>query len=123
MTPPSTPGPALTGCAPAVPVEDDRPGPADVPARGAGRDADVTDADLVGRLADRDTGALDVLYARHGRAAFSLARRICADESLAEDVVQEVFLVLWRDPGRFDRTRGSVVSWLLTLVHLSLIHI
>jgi RNA polymerase sigma factor (sigma-70 family) len=35
----------------------------------------------------------------------------------AEDVVQEVFLVLWRDPGRFDRTRGTVVSWLLTLVH------
>jgi RNA polymerase sigma-70 factor (ECF subfamily) len=39
------------------------------------------------------------------------------DEALAEDVVQETFLVVWRDPGRFDPARGSVSSWLLTLVH------
>jgi RNA polymerase sigma-70 factor, ECF subfamily len=82
-----------------------------------GPEADVTDADLVERLATRDATALDALYGRHGRAAYSLARRICVDDGLAEDVVQEVFLVLWRDPGRFDRTRGSVISWLLTLVH------
>ena len=76
-----------------------------------------SDADLVARLADRDARALDALYGRHGRAAYSLARRVCADEGLAEDVVQEVFLVLWRDPGRFDPARGTVISWLLTLVH------
>ncbi|HEY2193012.1 MAG TPA: sigma-70 family RNA polymerase sigma factor [Actinomycetospora sp.] len=113
MTPPSTPGPAAARTVPAVGVGRDRPastGRAD-PA------ADVTEADLVARLLDRDAQALDGLYARHGRAAFSLARRICADETLAEDVVQEVFLVLWRDPGRYDRTRGTVVSWLLTLTH------
>jgi RNA polymerase sigma factor (sigma-70 family) len=114
MTPSSPPGPPLTGPAPAVPVGADRAAPV---APATGRDADVTDADLVSRLAGRDTAALDVLYTRHGRAAWSLARRICADEGLAEDVVQEVFLALWRDPGRFDRTRGSVVSWLLTLTH------
>jgi RNA polymerase sigma factor (sigma-70 family) len=114
MTPSSPPGPPLTGPAPAVPVGADRAAPV---APATGRDADVTDADLVSRLVARDTAALDVLYTRHGRAAWSLARRICADESLAEDVVQEVFLVLWRDPGRFDRTRGTVVSWLLTLTH------
>ncbi|GLZ52851.1 sigma-70 family RNA polymerase sigma factor [Actinomycetospora sp. NBRC 106378] len=109
MTPSRAAGPDLT--APTRSRRDaDAPGPAPV-------DADVTDADLVARLAARDTGALDSLYARHGRAAYSLARRICVDEGLAEDVVQEVFLVLWRDPERFDRTRGSVISWLLTLVH------
>ncbi len=112
MSPP-TPGPAPTRGVPAGPVARDRP----AVAGGTGPDVDVTDADLVARLLDSDASALDGLYGRHGRAAFSLARRICADESLAEDVVQEVFLVLWRDPGRYDRDRGTVVSWLLTLTH------
>ncbi|MCD2188348.1 RNA polymerase sigma factor [Actinomycetospora soli] len=109
MSPSRASGPDATAPPRSRPVPD-APGPAPV-------DADVTDADLVARLARRDTGALDLLYARHGRAAYSLARRICVDEGLAEDVVQEVFLVLWRDPERFDRTRGTVISWLLTLVH------
>jgi RNA polymerase sigma factor (sigma-70 family) len=111
MTARSTPGPARTRTAPAVPVDGDRP------ARGAGPDADVTDADLVTRLSARDTSALDVLYTRHGRAAFSLARRICADEGLAEDVVQEVFLLVWRHPERYDAARGTVAAWLMTMVH------
>ncbi|NMO92146.1 RNA polymerase sigma factor [Actinomycetospora sp. TBRC 11914] len=111
MTPPTTPRTAPPRPADA-PVAPDSGAPA-----GAAPDADVTDAELVARLVGRDAAALDGLYSRHGRAAFSLARRICADEGLAEDVVQEVFLVLWRDPGRYDRTRGTVVSWLLTLTH------
>ncbi|MDL5154551.1 RNA polymerase sigma factor [Actinomycetospora termitidis] len=109
MRPPRTAGPDVTEDALGT-----RSGAAAGPAPVG---ADVTDAELVARLAGRDTGALDLLYGRHGRAAYSLARRICADETLAEDVVQEVFLVLWRDPERFDRTRGTVISWLLTLVH------
>ena len=58
-----------------------------------------------------------MLYRRFGRPCYSLARRICADEGLAEEVVQEVFLTLWRDPGRFDAARGSFATWLLTLIH------
>jgi RNA polymerase sigma-70 factor (ECF subfamily) len=111
MTPPTT-SPSAPPRAAAAPVDPRREA-----GGGAGADADVTDAELVARLLDADAAALDGLYGRHGRAAFSLARRICADEGLAEDVVQEVFLVLWRDPGRYDRTRGTVVSWLLTLTH------
>ncbi len=52
-----------------------------------------------------------------GGPAYSLARRICADDGIAEDVVQEVFLAFWRDPKRFDPERGSFGTWLLTLVH------
>jgi RNA polymerase sigma-70 factor (ECF subfamily) len=57
------------------------------------------------------------LYQRFGRPCYSLARRICADDGLAEEVVQEVFLTLWRDPRRFDPARGSFATWLLTLIH------
>ena len=76
-----------------------------------------SDAELAGRLRDADGEALGELYRRFGRPCFSLARRVCADEGLAEEVVQEVFLALWRDPGRFDPARGSFATWLLTLIH------
>ena len=58
----------------------------------------VDDAVLVQRVALGDTGALAEIYVRYGTVAFSLARRIVADTGFAEDVVQEVFLSLWRDP-------------------------
>ena len=77
----------------------------------------VSDATLLERIGERSADALAQLYDRFGRPAYSLARRICVDESLAEDVVQEAFLVVWRDPARFDPSRGAVSSWLLTLVH------
>ena len=70
-----------------------------VPAAPTGSEAAAADAALLVRLSDRETTALDALYQRYGRPAYSLARRICADDGLAEDVVQEVFLALWRDPG------------------------
>ena len=49
--------------------------------------------------------------------AWSLARRIVGDDTLAEDVVQEAFLAYWRNPAAFDGTRGSFRSWFLALVH------
>ncbi|MDQ3905091.1 MAG: sigma-70 family RNA polymerase sigma factor [Actinomycetota bacterium] len=76
-----------------------------------------SDAELVRRLEEADGAALSQLYQRFGRPCYSLARRICADESLAEEVVQEVFLALWRDPARYDPSRGGFATWLLTLIH------
>jgi RNA polymerase sigma factor (sigma-70 family) len=75
------------------------------------------DADVMRRIRAGDRTAVDDLYARFRRPAFALARRILADDSLAEDVLQEVFLSVWRDPAAFDRGRGSVASWLLAVVH------
>jgi RNA polymerase sigma-70 factor (ECF subfamily) len=75
------------------------------------------DADVLRRIRDGDRSAVDDLYERFRRPAFALARRILGDDTLAEDVLQEVFLSVWRDPGAFDRGRGSVASWLLAVVH------
>jgi RNA polymerase sigma factor (sigma-70 family) len=76
-----------------------------------------SDADLLRRIAAGDAGAVDDLYERFRRPAFALARRILADETLAEDVLQDVFLTVWRDPGAFDGRRGSFSSWLMAMVH------
>jgi RNA polymerase sigma factor (sigma-70 family) len=75
------------------------------------------DGQLVELVAQKDAGALESLYERYGRAAYSLARRILAEETLAQEVVQEVFLSLWRTAGRFDAGRGTVATYLLAMTH------
>jgi RNA polymerase sigma factor (sigma-70 family) len=75
------------------------------------------DAALIRRIHAGDRAAVDDLYERFGRPAFTLARRILGDDTLAEDVLQDVFLSVWRDPGAFDRSRGGFASWLLALIH------
>ncbi|HEV8163423.1 MAG TPA: sigma-70 family RNA polymerase sigma factor, partial [Actinomycetota bacterium] len=72
---------------------------------------------LVELVAQKDAGALEALYERYGRPAYSLARRILTEETLAQDVVQEVFLSLWRDARRFDAGRGTVATYLLSMTH------
>jgi RNA polymerase sigma factor (sigma-70 family) len=77
----------------------------------------VSDADLVRRLAAGDPRAMEELYDRYSRPAYSLARRITGEAVFAEEVVQEVFLALWRDPAKFDPARGAFGSWLLAATH------
>ena len=69
------------------------------------------------RLAGGDLGALDLLYEQYGAMAFSIAFRITGDRSAAEDVVQDAFLGAWRNAGRYAGARGSVRTWLLSIVH------
>ena len=83
----------------------------------AGLDPDSSDEELVHAIRDRRPEALDLLYARYGRPVFALARRVTGDEGFAEDVAQEVFLTLWHNPNRFDRSRGGFASWLLSVTH------
>ena len=88
------------------------------PAAAATRRYDgLDDRALVARVTEGDADALEALYGRYGRACFGLARRILADEQFAQDVVQEVFLTVWRDASRFDPSRGGFSTWLLSMTH------
>ena len=75
------------------------------------------DRALVVLVRSGDAQALEALYGRYGRACYGLARRILTDEQLAQDVVQEVFLAVWRDASRFDAERGGFSTWLLSMTH------
>lgn len=80
-------------------------------------DPAVIDRRLLGQIAKADLRAFDSFYTRHSATAYGLALRIVKDTRHAEDAVQEAFLDIWRNAGRFDACRGSAMTWLLTLVH------
>jgi RNA polymerase sigma-70 factor, ECF subfamily len=75
------------------------------------------DQELVSRIANGDQEALADAFRRFGGAVKALATRVMRDESLAEDVVQETFVWLWRSPERYDPVRGSLRTLLLTVAH------
>jgi RNA polymerase sigma-70 factor (ECF subfamily) len=77
----------------------------------------LADEELMQLVQDGNSGAFEVIFDRHGDAAFSLAYRMCGRRPMAEDVVQEAFVSLWRSGARYDRGRGSVRSWVLSVVH------
>jgi RNA polymerase sigma-70 factor, ECF subfamily len=77
----------------------------------------LADEDLMQLVSRADPQAFEVLYERHSGAAFSLAYRMVGTRGVAEDVVQEAFLNLWRSGTRYERTRGSVRTWVLGIVH------
>ena len=77
----------------------------------------LADEELMQLVPTGDPDAFQIVYERHSSAAFSLAYRMCGRRAMAEDVVQEAFLSLWRSGARYDRTRGSVRTWVLGIVH------
>ncbi len=76
----------------------------------------LADEELMPLVGAKDPEAFAVLYDRHGGAAYSLAYRIVGEAGAAEDVTQEAFISIWRSGARYDRTRGSVRSWMLSIV-------
>jgi RNA polymerase sigma-70 factor (ECF subfamily) len=78
---------------------------------------DDADRDVLERVAAGELDALEELYDRYKTMAYSIAYRITNDASLAEDVVQDAFLGAWRNAAKYIEGRGSVKTWLLSIVH------
>jgi RNA polymerase sigma-70 factor (ECF subfamily) len=87
------------------------------PAPGA---AERGGADLDGLLAmvgQGDQAAFEAVYDRVAAPVFGLIRRVLRDSAQAEEVAQETLLEVWRTAARFDRARGSAVTWVMTIAH------
>src|SRR4051795_5779440 len=78
---------------------------------------DLADEEVMQLVQQGDPRAFELLYDRHGGAAFSLAYRMVGDRTAAEDVAQEAFLSIWRSRLRYQSERGSVRTWVLGVVH------
>lgn len=83
----------------------------------AARVADLSDAELVDLLAAGNSHALEVVYDRYHRPVFSLALRMLGDREVAEELVQEVFLRIWRQAEKYSGRRGTLITWMLTITH------
>ena len=77
----------------------------------------LADEDLISLVEAADADAFATLYDRHSRAAFSLAYRMMGDRQASEDLVQDAFLKVWRNAGSYRAERGSVRTWILSIVH------
>jgi len=83
---------------------------------GAPSTGDLSDEELLRRIADRDEAALSAIYTRYRPLAFSLALRVVGDAARAEDVLQDAFLSVWRKAGTYRPGRGSARTWLSSIV-------
>jgi len=74
-----------------------------------------TDLALVAAIRSGEQSAMAALYDRYSSVVYSVALRVLGDTGAAEDILQEVFLQLWRNPGSFDASRGNLGAWLAVI--------
>ncbi|PYY02925.1 MAG: RNA polymerase subunit sigma-24 [Acidobacteria bacterium] len=75
----------------------------------------VTDSMLISRVRAGDEDALAALHDRYAQVVYSVALRVLGETTQAEDILQEIFLQLWRNPQTFDSSRGSLGAWLAVI--------
>jgi RNA polymerase sigma-70 factor (ECF subfamily) len=77
----------------------------------------LADEDLISLVEAADADAFATLYDRHSSAAFSLAYRMMGERQASEDLTQDAFLSVWRGASSYRADRGSVRTWILSIVH------
>lgn len=75
----------------------------------------IADGELFSRIARLQVDALAALYDRHSAALYGLACKILKNETLAEDVLQELFVAIWQNSHKFDGKRGASIAWLMVM--------
>ena len=79
--------------------------------------SEARDRELVQQIGRGDEDAFRGLFGRYAPSAMALAGRVARQPFLAEEIVQEAFLAVWRNPSGYDQQRGSVRAWLMGMVH------
>jgi RNA polymerase sigma-70 factor, ECF subfamily len=93
------------------------PGPGEGTTTRGRRCVHLADEDLISLAAAQDPRAFAALYNRHARAAYSLAHRMMGERQAAEDLLQDAFLKVWQGAGSYRPERGSVRTWVLSILH------
>lgn len=75
----------------------------------------VSDAEIIARIYTGDEGAMAMLYDRYSPVVYAVALRVLSDRNTAEDILQDVFVQLWRNPQSFNASRGSLATWLAVI--------
>lgn len=81
----------------------------------ADTNAMTSDLMLVTAIRSGDQGAMAALYDRYSSIVYAIALRVLQDTGAAEDVLQDIFMQLWRNPGAFDASRGNMAAWLAVI--------
>lgn len=79
--------------------------------------AELSDEALIHAIAAKEVWSMDQLYERYNRLLYSLAFRMVSDHQIAEDLLQESFLSVWRNAASYSRQMGEVRSWLVSIIH------
>ena len=74
-----------------------------------------TDIELMQRVSSNDSKALEVLYNRYCSLLYTLIKKIVREEKTAEDILSDIFVIIWRKAGQFDFNSGNVYTWIVTL--------
>jgi RNA polymerase sigma-70 factor (ECF subfamily) len=75
----------------------------------------ISDAEIIARIYSGDEDAMALLYDRYSNVVYAVALRVLSDGSAAEDILQDVFMQLWRNPQAFNASRGSLATWLAVI--------
>jgi len=75
----------------------------------------MSDAEIIARIYSGDEDAMALLYDRYSNVVYAVALRVLSDGSAAEDILQDVFMQLWRNPQAFNASRGSLATWLAVI--------
>ena len=78
-------------------------------------DTQATDIELIQRITNRDSKALESLYDRYSPVLYTLVKRIVADKEKAEEILADIFVIIWQKSLMFDINSGNLYSWLINL--------
>jgi len=78
-------------------------------------DTELTDIEIIQRINNRDSKALEVLYDRYSPVLYTLVKRIVDEKSKAEEILSEIFVIIWQKSYQYDLSSNNLYSWLITL--------
>lgn len=78
-------------------------------------DTELTDIELIQRITNRDSKSLEILYDKYSPVLYTLVKRIVIEKEIAEEILADIFVIIWQKSSMFDINSGNLYSWLISL--------